>query len=177
MLFQAARIPARTDALGDLLLLEEQDRSLWDRSMIHLGLHHLGKAARGDKLSAYHLQAEIAATHSTTEHFTLTNWENILALYDLLREKQPTPVVLINRAVAVAQVKGPAAGLAALRAIPLDSQVERYPFLHAAEGEFHCRLGNSREAEISFRRALDFARTEPQQRFLLRKLSALRGSV
>jgi RNA polymerase sigma-70 factor (ECF subfamily) len=104
MFFQAARLPARTDALGDLLLLEEQDRSLWDRSMIHLGLLHLERAARGDKLSAYHLQAEIAAMHSTTEHFTLTNWENILALYDLLSEKQPTPVVLINRAVAVAQV-------------------------------------------------------------------------
>ncbi len=76
MLFQAARLPARTDALGDLLLLEEQDRSLWDRSMIHLGLLHLEQAAHGDKLSAYHLQAELAATHSTTEHFTLTNWEN-----------------------------------------------------------------------------------------------------
>jgi RNA polymerase sigma factor (sigma-70 family) len=176
MLFQAARLPARTDALGDLLLLEEQDRSLWDRSMIHLGLLHLERAARGDKLSVYHLQAEIAATHSTTEHFTLTNWENILALYDLLREKQPTPVVLINRAIALAQIEGPLAGLNALKAIPVDSQLERYPFLHAAEGEFHRRLGHLSEAEISFHRALDFARTEPQQRFLLRKLAALRGA-
>jgi RNA polymerase sigma factor (sigma-70 family) len=176
MLFQSARLPARTDALGDLILLEVQDRSLWDRSMIHLGLLHLEQAARGDKLSAYHLQAEIAAMHSTTEHFTLTNWENILALYDLLREKQPTPVVLINRAVAVAQVRGPTAGLSALKAIPVDSQVERYPFLHAAEGEFHRQLGHSSEAEASFHRALDFARTEPQQRFLLRKLAALRNS-
>src|SRR5258708_12448778 len=175
MLFQAARLPARTDAMGDLLLLEEQDRSLWDRSMIHLALLHLEQAARGDKLSAYHLQAEIAAMHSTTEHFTLTNWENILALYDLLREKQPTPVVLINRAVAVAQVKGPAAGLNALNAIPLHRQPERYPSLPAAAAQFHRRLGHSTEAEISFHRALDFARTEPQQRFLLRKLAALRG--
>ncbi len=173
MLFQAARLPARTDALGDLLLLEEQDRGLWDRSMIHLGLLHLEQAARGDKLSAYHLQAEIAAMHSTTEHFTLTNWENILALYDLLLEKQPTPVVLINRAVAVAQVKGPAAGLDALTDISEDIQLERYPFLYAAKGEFHRRLGHSSEAVASFQRALDFARTEPQQRFLLRKLAAL----
>lgn len=175
MLFQAARLPARTDALGDLLLLEEQDRSLWDRSMIDQALLHLQLAARGDKLSTYHLQAEIAAIHSTAEHFTLTNWENILAIYDLLREKQPTPVVLINRAVAVAQVDGPAAGLFALREIPVDSQVERYPFFYAAEAEFHRRLGHAAEAEISFQRALDFARTEPQQRFLLRKLEALRG--
>jgi RNA polymerase sigma factor (sigma-70 family) len=176
MLFQAARLPARTDALGDLLLLEEQDRGLWDRSMIHLGLVHLAQAGHGDKLSAYHLQAEIAAMHSTTEHFTLTNWENILALYDLLREKQPTPVVLINRAVAVAQVHGPEAGLAALEAIPADDQLGRYLFLHAAEGEFHRRLGHWKQAETCFHRALACARTEPQQRFLLRKLGAVRDS-
>lgn len=175
MLFQAARLPARTNALGDLLLLEEQDRSLWDKSKIHLGLLHLGQAASGNRLSAYHLQAEIAAMHSTTQHFTLTNWKNILALYDLLKEKQPTPVVLINRAVALAQIQGPAAGLNALKQIPVDDQLERYPFLHAAEGEFHRRLGHSMEAEISFQRALDFSRTEPQRRFLMRKLEATRG--
>jgi len=121
-----------------------------DRSMIHLGLLHLEQAARGDKLSAYHLQAEIAATHSTTEHFTLTNWENILALYDLLREKQPTPVVLINRAVAVAQVKGPAAGLNALKAIPVDSQVERYPFLHARKANFIAGSGTRAKRRFLF---------------------------
>jgi RNA polymerase sigma-70 factor (ECF subfamily) len=83
--------------------------------------------------------------------------------------------VLINRAVAVAQVKGPSAGLSALEAIPKNSQVERYPFLHAAEGEFHRRLGHTRDAEISFQRALKSAHTEPQQRFLMRKLEARRG--
>ena len=176
MLFQAARFPARTDALGDLLLLEEQDRSLWDQQMIHLGVLHMEQAASGEKLSAYHLQAEIAATHSTTEHFTLTNWKNILALYDLLSETQPTSVVLINRAVAVAQIKGPGAGLDALKEIPIDSQAERYPFLHAARGEFHRRLGHWSEAESSFQRALEFASTEPQQRFLLRKLATVRGA-
>ncbi len=111
MLFQAARLPARIDALGDVLLLEDQDRTLWNRAMIGRGLLHLEQAARGDNLSTYHLQAEIAAVHATTERFTLTNWEHILSLYNLLRKKQPTPVVMINRAVAVAQVKGPAAGL------------------------------------------------------------------
>jgi RNA polymerase sigma-70 factor (ECF subfamily) len=82
-------------------------------------------------------------------------------------------VVLINRAIAVAQVEGPAAGLCALKAVPVDSQMERYPFLHAAEGAFHCRLGHGSEAQISFQRALEFARTEPQRRFLLRKLAAM----
>jgi RNA polymerase sigma-70 factor (ECF subfamily) len=96
-------------------------------------------------------------------------------LYDLLREKQPTPVVLINRAVAVAHVQGPAAGLEALKEIPVDDLLERYPFLHAAEGEFHRRLGHSAEAEISFQRALEFARTEPQRRFLERRLAAMRA--
>jgi RNA polymerase sigma-70 factor (ECF subfamily) len=176
MLFQAARLPARTDAIGDLVLLEEQDRALWDRSLIDRGVLHLGQAANGERLSAYHLQAEIAAIHSTTEHFTLTNWETILELYDLLSEKQPTPVVLINRAVAVAQVDGPAAGLAALRDIPVDEQLERYSFLHAAEGEFHRRMGSAAEAEAAFAHALSFARTEPQQRFLQRKLAALGGA-
>jgi RNA polymerase sigma factor (sigma-70 family) len=176
MLFQAARLPARTDALGDLLLLEEQDRSLWDKSMIHLGLLHLQEAARGSHLSTYHLQAEIAAMHSTIEDAARTDWENILALYDLLWEKLPTPVVLINRAVAIAQVKGPAAGLEALKAIPVETPLEHYPFLDAAEGEFHRRLGNFAAAEISFRKAQEFARTEPQQRFLLRKIEALRAN-
>jgi predicted RNA polymerase sigma factor len=173
MLFQAARFPARTDALGDLLLLEEQNRGLWDRSMVHRGLMQLGLAAQGESLSVYHLQAEIAAIHSTTEHFTRTNWEQILQLYDLLREKQPSPVVLINRAIAVSRVHGPAAALDALQAIALDSQSERYAFLHAAAGEFHRQLGNFDQAAISLQRALDVARTEPQRRFLQKKLDGL----
>src|SRR5579872_3245324 len=166
MLFQAARLPARTDAAGDLLLLADQDRGLWDRSMIDRGLRHLGRAARGDTLTVYHLQAEIAAIHATTEQFTTTNWEQILSLYDLLRERQPTLVVLINRAVAVAQVHGPAAGLDALKMIPAEGQLARYPFLHLAEGEFHRRLGHPNEAALCFLRALDFAGTEPERRFI-----------
>ena len=173
MLFQAARLPARTDPLGDLLLLEEQDRALWDRSMIHRGLLHLEQAAQGEVLSTYHLQAEIAAIHSNTEHFTLTNWEHILELYDLLQEKQPSPVVLINRAIAVSRIHGPAAALDALKAIALDSQSERYAFLHAAEGEFHRELGHFGQATLCLQRALNFARTEPQRRFLQRKLAGL----
>jgi len=170
MLFQAARLPARTDAAGDPLLLADQDRGLWDKSMIDRGLRHLARAARGDILTVYHLQAEIAAIHATTEHFTMTNWEQILSLYDLLRERQPTLVVLINRAIAVAQVHGPAAGLDALKKIPVEGQLERYPFLHLAEGEFHRRLGHMNEAALCFLRALDLAGTEPERRFIRRKL-------
>lgn len=173
MLFQAARLPARTDEFGDLLLLAEQDRGLWDRAMIHRGLLHLEQAAAGEKLSTYHLQAEIAAIHANTGEFTQTNWEQILALYDLLAEKQSTPVVLTNRAVAVAQVRGPVEGLAALAMISVDGQLARYPFLHSAEGEFHRRLGHFDDAARCFNLALECSRTEPERRFIQKKLAAI----
>jgi len=176
MLFQAARLPARTDEFGDLLLLAEQDRSLWDRAMIHRGLLHLERAAAGDNISAYHLQAEIAAIHANTDQFTQTNWEHILALYDLLAEKQPTPVVLTNRAVAVAELRGPLEGLAALAMIPENNQLSRYPFLHSAEGEFHRRLGNLDDAARCFHLSLECARTEPERRFIQKKLASI-GTV
>jgi RNA polymerase sigma-70 factor (ECF subfamily) len=177
MLFQAARLPARTDEFGDLLLLAEQDRSLWDRAMIHRGLQYLERAAAGEKLSTYHLQAEIAAIHANTDEFTSTNWEQILALYDLLAEKQPTPVVLTNRAVAVAQVHGPIEALAALAMISVDGQLTRYPFLHSAEGEFHRRLGHFDDAARCFNLALECARTEPERRFIQKKLAAIEAEV
>jgi RNA polymerase sigma factor (sigma-70 family) len=173
MLFQAARLPARTDEFGDLLLLAEQDRGLWDRAMIHRGLLHLKLAATGDKLSTYHLQAEIAAIHATTEVFALTNWEQILALYDLLAEKQPTPVVLTNRAIAVAEMFGPVEGLTALAMISVQGQMARYPFLHSAEGEFYRRLGNFENAARCFNSALECARTEPERRFIQKKLAGI----
>jgi RNA polymerase sigma factor (sigma-70 family) len=173
MLFQAARLPARTDEFGDLLLLAEQNRGLWDRAMIHRGLLHLEQAAAGEKLSRYHLQAEIAEIHANTDEFALTNWTQILELYNLLAEKQPTPVVLTNRAVAVAEVHGPVEGLAALAMISVDGQSARYPFLHSAEGEFHRRLGHFDEAARCFNLALECARTEPERRFIQKKLAAI----
>jgi RNA polymerase sigma-70 factor (ECF subfamily) len=173
MLFQAARLPARTDEFGDLLLLADQDRGLWDRTMIHRGLMQLERAAAGNRLSTYHLQAEIAAIHANTEEFTLTNWEQILALYDLLAEKEPTAVVLTNRAIAVAQVRGPVDGLAALAMIPVDGQLTRYTFLHSAEGEFHRQLGHFDDAARCFSLALQCARTEPERRFIQKKLAGI----
>lgn len=175
MLFQAARFTSRTDAGGDLLLLEEQDRSLWDRSMISLGLLHLERAAAGDRLTPYHLQAEIAAIHVATPHPDATPWVRILELYDLLRELQPTAVVQLNRAIVLGKVEGAGAGLAALEAIEPDSRLERYPFLPAAQGEFLRRLGRVGEAAERLGHALDLARTEPERRFIGRKLADLRA--
>jgi RNA polymerase sigma-70 factor (ECF subfamily) len=174
MLFQAARFASRTDAAGDLLLLQEQDRSRWDRSMISLGLLHLERAAAGDRLTPYHLQAEIAAIHIATAHPDATPWHRILELYDLLQELQPTAVVQLNGAIALGKVDGPAAGLAALEAIEPDSRLERYPFLPAAEGEFLRCLGRFGAAAERFERALELARTDPERRFIGRKLTELR---
>jgi predicted RNA polymerase sigma factor len=173
MLFQAARLRARTNAAGDLLLLEEQDRSLWDGQMICAGVLELGKAAQGNRLSVYHLQAEIAALHATAEEFGKTDWRLILELYDLLREMQPTAVVLINRAIALSHVEGAEAALRALKEIPADGHSERSRFLPAAEGEFHRQLGRADEASLLFRRALEFAQSGPERRFLERKLLSL----
>lgn len=175
MLFQAARFASRTDSAGDLLLLEEQDRTLWNRSMISLGLLHLGQAAAGERLTPYHVQAEIAAIHVASAQPETTPWARILELYDLLREMQPSAVVLLNRAIALGKVEGPAAGLAALKSIPRDTALERYPFLPTAEAEFLRNLGRVDDAAACFARALELARTEPEQRFILRKLTDLRG--
>jgi RNA polymerase sigma-70 factor (ECF subfamily) len=175
MLFQAARFASRTDSAGDLLLLEEQDRTLWDRSMISMGMLHLAQAAAGDRLTSYHLQAEIAAIHIASAQPEATPWARILELYDLLREMQPTAVVLLNRAIALGKVEGPAAGLAALKSIPRDTGLERYPFLPSAEGEFLRSLGRYGDAAACFERALQLARTEPEQRFILRKLDDVRS--
>ncbi len=177
MLFQAARLASRADAAGDLLLLEEQDRSLWDRSMIALGLFHLEQAAAGERLTAYHLQAEIAAMHASTIDPDGTPWHRILELYDLLCDMQPSAVVLLNRAIALGKVEGPAAGLSALRDIALDTSLERYPFLPAAEGEILRRLGRTAEAADCFERALDLARTEPERRFIGRRLASVRHAA
>ena len=173
MLFQAARFESRINAAGELLLLEQQDRGRWNQSMIGRGLLHLERAARGKRLTSYHLQAEIAAIHASSNEFNLTDWKHILALYDLLMLMQPTPIVSINLAIAVSQVEGPEAGLLALKVISCDDYLERYPFLPMAEGEFHCRLGNVDAAAHCFSRALDLARTEPERRFIKAKLSSM----
>ncbi len=177
MLFQAARFGSRIDAAGDLLLLEEQYRTLWDRSMISLGLLHLAQAAAGERLTSYHVQAEIAAIHVASEQSEATPWPRILELYDLLREMQPSAVVLLNRAIALGKVEGPAAGLAALKSIAPDTGLERYPSLPTAEGEFLRRLGRIEDAALCFERALSLARTEPEQRFIERKLATLRDET
>lgn len=163
---QGARLATRVDSEGNLLLLSEQDRSSWDRGMIAAGFHHLERAARGDQLSVYHLEAGIAAVHASPGE---TDWPHILRLYDALLEIKPSPVVALNRAVALAMVEGPEAGLAALASVRLDD----YYLLPATQGELFARAGRADEATAAFGRALAMVCPEPVRRRLAERARGL----
>jgi RNA polymerase sigma factor (sigma-70 family) len=170
MLLTAARFPSRLDAHGDLLRLDDQDRSKWDRSLIERGLIQLAEAAQGSELSEYHLQAGIAAIHCTTPDYASTDWNRIVRHYDELNRMKPSPVVALNRAVAVANLHGPQAGLDAVATIPQRDRLDSHYLLHAVLGELHWRLKNDRAAAESFRRALKLAQVGPEQNYLTRML-------
>ncbi|MBI2497514.1 MAG: sigma factor, ECF subfamily protein [Opitutae bacterium] len=171
LLLTAARFPSRLDEHGALLRLHDQDRSKWDRTLIERGLQHLGHAARGSDLSEYHLQAGIAAIHCTAADYASTDWAHILRHYDELYRLKPSPIVALNRAVAVAQLHGPQAGLAAVVAIPRRDLIESHYLLHAVTGELHWRLKDEPAAAASFRRALALAHVGPEQAYLSRLLA------
>jgi RNA polymerase sigma factor (sigma-70 family) len=165
--FQAARLPARTDAAGDLLLLEEQDRAAWDRGKIARGFAHLERAMTAQALSAWHVKAGIAACHVAAPSLEATDWTQILFFYDLLMRLEPTPVVALNRAVALAFV---------VETIGADAALRGYPYVAAVRGELYRRLGDRRRAAEGFRRALELTRNAPERRFLMRRLAACETS-
>lgn len=171
--FQASRLPARADAAGEPVLLGEQDRSLWDRRLVARAFAHLERAATGDAVTAYHLQAAIAAHHASAPDAAATDWRAILGLYDQLLAVNPSPVVALNRAVALACLQGPEAGLAALEGIVDHPAVEDYHLLHATRGELLLRAGERAAAAGAFRRALACPSSEPERRFLERRLAGL----
>ena len=170
MWFNVARFPARVDERGELRPLDAQDRGLWDRAGIDAGLSHLARAAHGDELSEYHLQAGIAACHCLAPDAATTDWARILAHYDDLLRLKPSPVVALNRVVAVANLRGAAAGLEALAAIPDRARLASSHLAHAVEGELRWRAGEHREAAQCFRRALALAEVGPEQLHLARRL-------
>jgi RNA polymerase sigma factor (sigma-70 family) len=170
LLLQASRLSTRLDADGNLLLLQDQDRSLWHREMLTAGFAHLENAARGSDLSVYHLEAGIAVCHATATTWEETDWPHILRLYDALLERKPSPVVALNRAVALAQVEGPHAGLAALEPLREDPALTGYLPLHATRGELLARSGDREEAAVAFRTALDLEAPEPVRRSLESRL-------
>ncbi len=171
MLLQTSRLCTRTDGDGVLLLLPEQDRSRWDRDMIARGLHHLDRAAAGARLTSYHLEAGIAACHATPPDYGRTDWSHIVRLYDGLVELTDSPVARLNRAVAVGMRDGAEAGLAALAAVRHDAALAEYCLLPATAAEFHRRSGDRGAAVREYTRALALARTEPERRFIERRLA------
>jgi RNA polymerase sigma-70 factor (ECF subfamily) len=172
MMFQAAHFPARTDGNGDLRPLADQDRALWDHDLIAQAFWALGLAQDGDQLSPYHLEAGIAACHASAPTYDATDWNAIRRFYDQLLEVKPSPVVDLNRAVAIAMTDGPRAGLTALDAIRDASELKNYALLPATRGEFHYRLGEYDRAATEFKKALSLSAVEPERRYFAGKLSA-----
>jgi RNA polymerase sigma factor (sigma-70 family) len=170
MLLTSARFPARVDEQGGLLRLDEQDRSKWNSRLIGEGLGQLAEAAQGDAISEYHLQAGIAALHCTASDSASTDWVRILAHYDLLLKIKPSPLVELNRAVAVAHVHGPQAGLDVIGSLAGNGRFEAHYLLHAVSGELYSRLNKHEAAAASYRRALELAQVGPEQVHLAREL-------
>lgn len=170
MLLDTARIPARVDREGNLLLLQQQDRSCWNQSMIARGMFHLAQSATGEEISVYHLHAGIAACHCSAQDYASTDWRQILSLYDRLVELDGSPVVALNRAIVLANLHGPKAGLEALAAIRDLEALNTYYLLHAVLGEFESRLNHAQTAAGHFRKSLQLAEIKTEQVFLAKKL-------
>jgi len=169
MLLHDARREARVNAVGDIVVLEEQDRRLWNRSQIADALPLVAEAFRRGP-GPYSVQAAIVAEHCRAERAEDTNWREILRLYDILQAMQPSPVVALNRAVAVAMAEGPRAGLAAIDQIAAADELANFHLLHAARADLFRRLGNAAEAADHYRRALAMVTNESERRYLERRL-------
>jgi RNA polymerase sigma-70 factor, ECF subfamily len=174
MALQAARLGARTDAAGDLVLLEEQDRSLWDDELIALGFYYFERSIAGEEISVWHVQAAIASTYAAAESWETIDWRMILEHYDQLVEMTASPVVALNRAVAVSKVHGAAVALEALAPVEEHPAVRGYHLLPAVRGRLLAELGQFGEAEEAFSAALACDCTEPEKRFLRKQIELLR---
>ena len=170
MLLQESRCPARTSSEGDLVLLEAQDRSRWDRERIDEGLELVERALTSRAFGPYTLQAAIAAVHAEAASAADTDWNQIVGIYDVLLRVEPSPVVELNRAVAIAMRDGPEAGLVLIDALMIRGELENYHLAHAARADLARRLGRSAEAAEHYRRALGLAGQEPERRFLVQRL-------
>jgi RNA polymerase sigma-70 factor, ECF subfamily len=173
MLLHDSRRAARTSPSGELILLDDQDRLLWNRDQIAEGLTLVERALASRQVGPYTIQAAIAAVHANASNGAGTDWNQIVALYDLLAQAEPSPVVELNRAVAVAMRDGPAAGLALIDTILEEGNLSHYHLAHAARADLCRRLGRMAEARASYERALSLAEQEPERRFLERRLAQL----
>jgi RNA polymerase sigma-70 factor, ECF subfamily len=173
MLLHAARFPARVDSEGTLFLLRDQDRSRWDRAMIAAGMRALGRASAGDQITPFHLEAGIAACHAAAATWASTDWRQIVELYNDLLALTRSPVVAMNRAIAVSRIEGPLSGLAALAGIENFEILDRYPLLPAIQAELWREAGEVERAVQCYRAALGLARSAPEERWLNARLSLL----
>jgi len=173
MLLQESRRAARTTPEGELILLDQQDRSLWDGGQIAEGCALVDRALASRRVGGYSLQAAIAAVHARASTPDATDWREIVALYDVLARIEPSPIVDLNRAVAVAMRDGPAAGLALIEALLAGGDLDDYHLAHAAHADLCRRLGRTEQARASYERAIALARQEPERRFLQRRLVEL----
>ncbi len=173
MLLHESRRAARTDANGDLVPLDEQDRSLWNAALITEGCALAEHALSSPRFGVYALQAAISAVHAEARTADATDWPQITGLYDALLQRDASPVVQLNRAVAIAMRDGPAAGLALVNALLAQGKLTNYHLAHAAQADMLRRLARHGEARTAYRRALELAQQEPEKRFLLKRLAAL----
>lgn len=175
MLLHESRQAARMTAAGDIILLEDQDRSLWDRALIEEGVGLLERALATRRFGFYTLQAAIAAVHAESATAGETDWNQIVALYSVLRQVEPSPVIELNRAVAVAMRDGPRAGLVLIDRILQRGELKDYHLAHSARGELLLRAGEEGPARQAFEQALDLTQQEPERRFLRGRLDTLRS--
>jgi RNA polymerase sigma factor (sigma-70 family) len=172
MCFHAARLRARVDARGDLISLADQDRSLWDKRLIAKGNRLLDRSATGSELTEYHIEAAIASLHATAARADETDWPRLVWLYDTLLEIRPSPVIALNRAIALAYASGPERGLEAIAAIPEHERLAQYPFFPAALAELELRAGKIDAAREHFQAAAALARNSMERRFLELRVEA-----
>jgi RNA polymerase sigma-70 factor, ECF subfamily len=173
MLLQDSRRAARTSPTGDLILLEDQDRSLWNRDQIAEGASLVQRALASRQIGPYTIQAAIAVVHAQAPSPAATDWGQIARLYDILIQAEPSPIVELNRAAAIAMRDGPSAGLELIDAILARGDLANYHLAHAARADFCRRLGQAADARASYERALSLTQQEPERRFLMRRLSEL----
>jgi RNA polymerase sigma-70 factor (ECF subfamily) len=173
MLLQDSRRAARTSPTGDLILLENQDRSLWNRGQIAEGVSLVERALSSRRIGPYAIQAAIAAIHTQAPTAEATDWNRIVSFYDLLAQAESSPIIELNRAVAVAMRDGPAAGLVLVDAIFARGELDNYHLAHSARADFCRRLGRIGDARASYERALRLTKQEPERRYLQQRLSEL----
>jgi RNA polymerase sigma factor (sigma-70 family) len=171
--FHTARMPGRVDANGELLLMKEQDRGLWNKEMIERGLFHLRRSAGGDSLSRYHIEAAIAYEHCRAQTFEQTDWQTILYYYDLLKQIIPSPVILLNRAIVIRELEGAAKAIECIRNIPGIDYLQRYYLLHAILGELNAEIGKKEVARSHYEQALKTVVSSVEKQLIQKRLSSL----